>query len=1617
MPIPHCPQRWDVGLPSELEEMMAGAGVHINAWQDPGFSEVPFYPFSEEGLARSIWEADRAILAGAMEYVPAEAVEEVRRSATIHPWTIVDQGGGKWRLCHDYSVGTNRIVATAPFDMQSVWDVVPSVRPGSHFAKYDIRDGFWHCPVAPDSRKRLVVRHPGTGRLLWASRLPFGYLDSPRLFCGLTEALVGRLRQQVAGLDIQFYVFVDDILVVGGDEALTRRGMEVLEQEFAARGVQWAPHKRRGPCRCIEFLGLLLANTDEQRGITLTEKRLRGLEALIGEWMEREPEEGELAVDPTEIARVLGRLVFASQVVRGGRTQMQSMLSTFKGTRVDWRRGVVEIDGVRGQALRLRPAFWRDLRWWHEHLRYRAFSPFADVPSPADLVVAGTDASDWGTGQVIWRDGGREESRLRFLHAERRRPINWRELLGIWRSVRLLGSRLRGKRVLIESDNMAAVRSVQKGASKAEDMQELVRRILRCAEEHDFHLVVTHTPGEKLDRPDQTSRGDPVEEPRVRLSEDPWSQVVGLYGSFSGLIGAEREHEVARSSREGGGSRLWLHPTFNTVGTALRRVGERLEGGGGTTVSALALVPDDDGPQWNSMIRHGLVVGRLREGSTWLEENRLGRWHPCLSRRPMRFVLFPRAAGATPRRVSMSHRESLTPRSDFSGQSVAGAGYTLCADGQSVTLDPLPGSFVYSMPSQGQSFGVLYRVSERPRSARVPSRATIVAQEVCRSSAKHATALARRRGSGFVACDVSRSDQEWRPNPRELWTVDHLVEEVRGGRTFERYLFNASEAHAQIDRASAQGRAATAGWQLSSPESLASLSPSFYEEYVPLPSPLAVASVASSVAEVGGAETDGLEAIARDLDRLHLERHQSNRGPEGQLDPRDPRTRGGETEGDRSGSVRQPAPYGEMRCAGCGERFEVGEQTASCGDGLIHPCDACYDAAMGSLAQRVGAAAAAAAQPPSVYAVYSEELGGSGLYATHEEASRWCDSAHTHARMWVCSGPEEGARLIQARTAERAAAAAAATVDSAGPPSADDRADSGDDSAIDPLPDLALLNNADGRGSMVKRAFLGEKLSGHRVQCIQDCIDGKCGKPKDDGSATLCLGQCGRSLHMCSCADLGKGYEALGNFRCVDCRLRDVVTEDAAPSDEVRRVVTNTMILELSQGAETTAGSYAEFTRLEEAYAMGMGMVIGGGGLKLPRHSPEAFKNFITWMAIDHERARSLESVVRAAGAMMVKVGLTDVTKNGSVKAHLKEMLEEVSEEVEPATAATPAMMQLLTQPGGIIDLRFRDALIASREKLQFDCEAVGGCRISEVAGGGESHGLLANNSAILKDPESGEVVVELHLEHSKTKFARYLDIAGETEGSQIQVEKHLREYWRSAGFRLTETTQAGIQVVRPDWWVVRVSLLGMSHSAFERLSVFLSKSKRAGVAEMWRRTAPKARLRVVADGTGSQAKKYVNVIGGTRDSEVMNPLRAELRAAGFESQLVPGPLLLATTGGKKPKLTCMPLTISTAMGETKPLLQKAYEALNANGRQDRELDVESGRTPKWTTHSLRRLANTIARRDRDKFMAAVGGVTEKEIDLFFGWHEKILLKEMQLHYEAMNIRERMKKARITRGL
>ena len=89
-----------------------------------GFYDIPQYAFeSQQHMLRGGAEADRAVAVGALEYVPDDMVEEVMTDAIVHPWLVVDQGGGKWRACQDYSGGINLLNDAPPFELDSVWEL------------------------------------------------------------------------------------------------------------------------------------------------------------------------------------------------------------------------------------------------------------------------------------------------------------------------------------------------------------------------------------------------------------------------------------------------------------------------------------------------------------------------------------------------------------------------------------------------------------------------------------------------------------------------------------------------------------------------------------------------------------------------------------------------------------------------------------------------------------------------------------------------------------------------------------------------------------------------------------------------------------------------------------------------------------------------------------------------------------------------------------------------------------------------------------------------------------------------------------------------------------------------------------------------------------------------------------------------------------------------------------------------------------------------------------------------------------------------------------------------------------------------------------------------------
>ena len=66
------------------------------------------------------------------------------------------------------------------------------------------------------------------------------------------------------------------------------------------------------------------------------------------------------------------------------------------------------------------------------------------------------------------------------------------------------------------------------------------------------------------------------------------------------------------------------------------------------------------------------------------------------------------------------------------------------------------------------------------------------------------------------------------------------------------------------------------------------------------------------------------------------------------------------------------------------------------------------------------------------------------------------------------------------------------------------------------------------------------------------------------------------------------------------------------------------------------------------------------------------------------------------------------------------------------------------------------------------------------------------------------------------------------------------------------------------------------------------------------------------------------------------------------------------------------------------------------SGPPDPELDLQGFEEPLWGHHSFRRFADSVARQTM-----SVTGATEQDIDLSFGWMERLYNHKMQVHYES----------------
>ena len=95
--------------------------------------------------------------------------------------------------------------------------------------------------------------------------------------------------------------------------------------------------------------------------------------------------------------------------------------------------------------------------------------------------------------------------------------INALELLTLTVALKVWGSRLRGKRIVVFCDNMASVQVLNSGASRDKFSQACLREVCWHAAKHQFEVRGRHLPGVSNRLPDLLSRWSLGDRPQQKF--------------------------------------------------------------------------------------------------------------------------------------------------------------------------------------------------------------------------------------------------------------------------------------------------------------------------------------------------------------------------------------------------------------------------------------------------------------------------------------------------------------------------------------------------------------------------------------------------------------------------------------------------------------------------------------------------------------------------------------------------------------------------------------------------------------------------------------------------------------------------------------------------------------------------------------------------------------------------------------------------------------------------------------------------------------------------------------------------------------------------------------------
>jgi ribonuclease HI len=417
---------------------------------------------------------------------------------------LVPKAGGGWRLIVDLrKLNLSCVPHRCRYETLRVLNRL--ARKGDWMTSFDLKDGYHAISIHPQFRRFFSFHMDG--EFFQCATLPMGWLNSPFVFTKVMRPMVAYLRapaarqqqrktsaqrpvtsgpfeQRTVGLRVLPYL--DDFLCLAGSQESAAAGAAFVQRTLERLGLQWHPRKSVWePCQSLPHLGLTV---DTARGLFIvTAQRQQRLRSAAKDLL-CAAGRSQRAVPARQLARFTGLAISASLAVPAARLYLRALYDVL-ATKAAW-----------GAQVRLTRQATRDLEWWLELPNRSVQRPIWRTPATATLHC---DASDFGWGAVLNQT---DLARGFWSPEQRRRHIQYKELVAVRLAIETWLRRLRGRTVRLWEDNQAVMHIINGRSSRAPALMAEVRRLYSLLDSHGIHLAARYIRSEDNVMADGLSR-------------------------------------------------------------------------------------------------------------------------------------------------------------------------------------------------------------------------------------------------------------------------------------------------------------------------------------------------------------------------------------------------------------------------------------------------------------------------------------------------------------------------------------------------------------------------------------------------------------------------------------------------------------------------------------------------------------------------------------------------------------------------------------------------------------------------------------------------------------------------------------------------------------------------------------------------------------------------------------------------------------------------------------------------------------------------------------------------------------------------------------------------------